>query len=155
MSVKQKIEVIDAFMNYIDERLNQWAAWCRQKVRLGIGYPPCSIEYRMMTEGCIPRSEYLGLRPMPTNELAEEMEAYMAELSKQYKDAAEAIRKHYYENGNSRQKGNAMKISKGQFDKLVLFAKAWLLGRMTPTGKLIRILRDLAEFKTQSNPKNI
>lgn len=153
MSVKQKIEVIDAFMNYIDERLNQWAAWYRQRVRLGIGYPPCSIEYRMMTEGCIPRSEYLSLRPMPTNELAEEIEACMVELSKQYKDAAEAVRKHYYEKGSAKQKSRAMQINESHFERLIVFARAWLLGRLTPTGKLVSVMRLLEQIEYQATAK--
>lgn len=133
-------------MRYIDERLNQWAAWYRQRVRLGIGYPPCSIEYRMMTEGCIPRSEYLGIKPMPTNELAEEMESFIVEMSKQHKTAAQALRKHYYEQGNAHQKSQTMHISESQFEKLVLFARAWLLGRLTSTPKLSRMMRELKQF---------
>ena len=147
--ITEEHKIITALLRYVDERLKLWAAWYRQRERLGIGYPPCSVEYRMMTEGCIPRGEYLGLRPMPTNLSAEEIEAFIAELNKQYEEAAQVIRRHYIDEGNVKEKAKLMNIKHEQFYELISFSRAWLLGRLTPTHHLKQIMNNLKFINNQ------
>lgn len=127
-----------AIMQYIENRLNEWAAWFRRRERLGIGYPPCSVEYRMMTEGYIPR-EYIGQKPLPTNEAAEEMEYLITAMAIQNHKMAEILRKCYLLSGGIREKAKHIGMSTSQIEVHLQSARWWLAGRLT-LDKQIEIL---------------
>ncbi|EFL91398.1 hypothetical protein REG_1696 [Candidatus Regiella insecticola LSR1] len=60
------------FTRYLENRLYQWAEWYSRGNFSGLGYPSCSIEYRIMTEGNVFRLP--GSKPLPIHAAAEEIE---------------------------------------------------------------------------------
>src|SRR5688572_24795799 len=100
-----KAEISD----YIDDRLREWATWASSGFRLGIGYPPCSLEYRLMIEGHVERG-YQGLVPMPEHASAEEMEALLCEMAAQHHKLAQIVRIYYLEAGTMKTKARRMGI---------------------------------------------
>lgn len=91
------------FIQYVEERLNQWADWYSRGNYYGLGYPSCSIEYRLMTEGYVARNNH-GQRSIPVNEEAEEVEKLIREMAKQNSNMALALRCHYFTRGGFRTK---------------------------------------------------
>ena len=62
----------DDMLEYVKQRLEKWAEWFSKGNWCGLGYPPCSLEYRLMMEGIIVRST--APRLLGYNEETEEME---------------------------------------------------------------------------------
>lgn len=121
----------DKFMKYLEERLYQWAEWYSRGNLYGLGYPPCSLEYRIMTEGTIIRST--GSRSLPTNAAAEEIENLVREMSQQNQTMALALRCQYFNRGSLRIKAKRLNISHTQFKHYVDMAHQWLAGRLSAT----------------------
>lgn len=119
----------DELMKYLEERLYQWAEWYSRGNLYGLGYPPHSLEYRIMREGTLVRST--GPVPLPTNEAAEEIEALVVEMLKYNRNMALALRIHYFNRGSLRTKSKKLNISYTQFRQYVESAHHWLLGRLT------------------------
>lgn len=116
-------------MKYLEERLYQWAEWYSRGNFCGLGYPPYSLEYRIMREGTLVRST--GSRPLPTNEAAEEIEALVVEMKNYNSDMALALRIHYFNRGSLRTKSKKLNISHMQYKRYVEMAHQWLTGRLT------------------------
>jgi hypothetical protein len=124
-----------AILNYIDERLCEWATWAQSGYRLGIGYPPCSLEYRLMTEGHFER-EYHGLAPTPEHAAAEEMEALICEMTAQCPKMAEVIRIHYLEKEGYSHKARRMGMSITLFKTHLNTGRWWLAGWLSSKNKV-------------------
>jgi hypothetical protein len=118
------------FINYVEGRLNQWAEWYSRGNWNGLGYPSCSIEYRLMTEGFVERTSYAS-RTLSFHEEAEEVEMLVNEMSKQNHHMALALRCHYFTRGGLRTKAKKIEISHMQFKHYVDMAHQWLAGRLS------------------------
>lgn len=118
-----------AILNYVDKRLREWAHWAISGIRLGTGYPPCSLEYRLMMEGHVIR-EYLGSKPTSVFPEAEEIEYFIREIAIQQNIIAKVIRAHYLEKGTMTHKVRQLGISVTQFKIYVLNCRWWLAGRL-------------------------
>ena len=130
------MNIDENFLGYVEERLDQWAKWFSEGNSYGMGYSPCSIEYRLMTVGIINKSS--GPKPLAYNEEAEEIESLICELAKQDKLTAEVLRYHYLQKGSFRDKSKAFNISHNQFSHFVDMAHHWLAGRLTAIVKYHR-----------------
>lgn len=82
----------DKLIKYIELRLEHWAKWFGKGNGSGLGFLPCSIEYRLMTEGMIIRQ--YGPAPLPCNDEAEEIEGFLREIAEQNRKIADALRCH-------------------------------------------------------------
>lgn len=120
----------EEFKKYIEMRLSQWAEWHCKDNRYGIGYPSCSVEYRLMIEGFIPRNKYAN-QILPSHSEAEEMEKLIKEMSCYNRTMAQAIRCHYLSNGGLRIKAKRVEVSHMQFKYYVDMAHQWLAGRFS------------------------
>jgi hypothetical protein len=119
----------EAFVKYVEERLQQWAEWYSRGNLYGLGYPPYTLEYRLMTEGIVVRST--GPRPIPSHEEAEEMENLVKEMSHQNHKMALALRCQYFSSGALRIKAKKLHISHNQFKYYVDLGHQWLAGRLS------------------------
>lgn len=119
----------DKFMKYLEERLHQWAEWYSRGNFCGLGYPPYSLEYRIMREGTVVRST--GPRSFPANEAAEEIEALVCEMAQHNRNMALALRCHYFSQGGLRTKSRKLNMSHSHYKYYVDMAHQWLSGRMS------------------------
>lgn len=120
----------DNFMNYLEERLHQWAEWCNRGHGLGLGYPSCSNEYRLMQgegiviRGGLPNTGY-------TNSGAEEIEELVKQMAQFNFVMAEALRRYYLNSGSLRSKCKQLNMSHTHFKYCVDMAHHWLAGRLS------------------------
>lgn len=119
----------DQFIEYVEERLQQWAEWFSAGNFYGVGFPRCSIEYRIMTEGHVIRST--AEKSFQINSEAEEIEEMVNEMAIQNKNMALALRCHYFTQGSLRFKAKKAEISHMQFKYYVDMAHQWLVGRFS------------------------
>lgn len=119
----------EAFLEYVDERLQQWAEWYSRDNLFGLGYPSCSIEYRLMTEGVIVKTT--GPKSLPSNEEAEEIELLVNEIAKQNERIALALRCQYFGHRRSRERAKSLGVSYAQFRIYVDLGRQWLAGRLS------------------------
>lgn len=115
------------FMLYVDARITKWAEWFMRGNWYGIGYPTCSVEFRMMTEGCILQNRN-GPGQLLCNEEAEEIERLVKQMAKQNPKMALALRCHYLNRGGLRIKAKLVEMSHMQFKNYVDMARYWLAG---------------------------
>lgn len=141
-----------AILNYIDDRLEEWAEWCKKGSRLGIGYPPCSIEYRLMTEGHVVR-EYIGLRPTPVHATAEEMENLIREMVVQNHKMADVIKYYYLNPGGIRHNARKLGMSHAHFETHLNIGRWWLAGRLTTQGRVKELTSYFRQLKQPKNEK--
>lgn len=120
----------DEYMKYLEKRLSQWAEWFSHGNWYGIGYPSCTIEYRLMNEGIIARNQYQP-KSIPCNKEAEEMELLVKEMAEHNQIMAHAIRCHYFTSGGLRAKAKQIDMSHMQFKYYVDMAHQWLAGRLS------------------------
>jgi hypothetical protein len=123
----------DGLKKYLDERLNEWAEWYSHGNWHGLGFSPCTVEYRLMTEGVVIK----GTAPKhsASNEDAEEIESWVKEMSEQNFKMALALRYHYFTEGGFRMKAKKVLVSHTQFKKYVDMAHQWLAGRLSAANK--------------------
>jgi hypothetical protein len=124
----------EKFIKYVDQRLDQWAAWYSSGNSYGLGYPRRSMEHVLMTEGIVSRSNTPKF--LPCNEDAEEIEALVVEMAKQNKKMALILRYYYFEPGALRIKAenfsaNYSSISWKKFKDYVDMARQWMAGRLS------------------------
>ena len=117
------------WMHYLQERLYQWAEWYSRGHGYGVGYPPCSTEYRLMTEGIVVKANYP--KPLPSNESAEEMEHLVKEMTEFNFVMAQALRSQYFDPGTLRSKSKQLNMSHSHFKHYVDLAHHWLAGRLS------------------------
>jgi hypothetical protein len=123
-------------LNEVDQRLQAWARWSTSGSRLGVGFPPCSQEYRLMTEGHVER--YAGIKPLSVFQEEEEIEYYIREMALQQKMIAKVIRAHYIDKGTIHQKSRYLGVSDAQFKIYLLICRWWLAGRLMGREKWVR-----------------
>ncbi len=117
------------FMVYVEKRLEHWARWFHSNHYYGLGFRSETIEYVMMTVGVLIKST--GVKPLPVDEDAEEIEALVVEMAAQNSKMATALRIHYFDRKKSRDRADAIQISASQFKNYVSMAKQWLAGRLS------------------------
>ena len=127
---------------YINDRLCEWAEWTLSDRHLGIGYPPCSLEYRLMREGHVEKT-YLGFTPLPEHPAAEEMEALLVEMATQYRQMADVIYAYYLERDGYLQKSRRLGISIALFKTHLNMGRWWLAGRLSSKVPLKNRIRHL------------
>jgi hypothetical protein len=115
---------------YVERRLDEWGHWFARGNLYGLGYPSCSIEYRLMREGMV-RTQPKGQRHTPINESAEEMEKLMQELALQNQKLALALRDYYINQFSLRQQAKQAGISHTQLKVLIDLGKQWVVGRLS------------------------
>jgi hypothetical protein len=124
----------DKFIEYVDQRLDQWATWYSSGNSYGLGYPQRSMEHVLMTEGVV--SKAATPKYLPCNEEAEEIEALVVEMAKQNKKMAFILRYYYFEPGALRAKAENFSadhssISWKKFKDYVDMARQWMAGRLS------------------------
>lgn len=123
----------------------------------GLGYPRCSIEYRMRTEGRMQKRR--GIKPMPCNEPAEEIEAFIKEMAEHHNRLmADALRCQYLVTGTLRTKAARLQMSHSGFKALIDMAEQWLAGRLSAKKRRFqdrsKITKDQAVDKPEISPAN-
>src|SRR5579862_7677339 len=111
------------FMAYVEKRLEHWAQWFHSNHHYGLGFHSETIEYVMMTVGVLIKST--GVKPLPVDEDAEEIEALVVEMAEQNSKMATALRIHYFDRKKSRDRADAIQMSSTQFKNNVKMAKQW------------------------------
>lgn len=119
----------ESFEKYVEHRLEEWAEWFNRKVNDGIGFPPHSVEYRLMTEAIIEKTH--GPKPLECHTDAEEMESLVKVLSEHNPKTALALRIHYFGRRKSRDRSEELKVSATRFRIYVDMARQWLAGRLS------------------------
>jgi hypothetical protein len=119
-----------AVMRYVDERLNNWAKWAREKVKLGVGYHSQSVEYRLITEGLLVR-EPGAKRPMPCDPKAEEVEELLMYMSQQCRVMADTVREMYLTDDRIENKSRRTCVSETVFKTYLAMGRWWLASRLT------------------------
>jgi hypothetical protein len=117
-------------MDYLDQRLIEWADWYLRQNDHGLGYPKKSIEARLMELGGF-LIKMTGHYYPPSHTNAEEIEDYIRELAKQNRILADTLRSAYLGIGTGRQKAKRMQLSYTQFKVYLGMAKQWLAGRFS------------------------
>src|SRR5438034_1235617 len=95
------------FLDYVDFRLKHWADWYVRGKTTGLGYPTCSVEFRLMLYGNLIQTTKQVV--LPTNEEAEEIENLIRELEGYDETMAQALRIQYISKDYCLDKGNAIK----------------------------------------------
>jgi hypothetical protein len=116
-------------IQYVEDRLNEWAAWVSHGNWYGLGYSPCSVLYRLMTEGILTKTT--APKMLPCNENAEEIEALIYEMWKQDQALAEALRINYLTQGSLRYKAKKFSINRDRLAYHLDMARQWLAGRLS------------------------
>src|SRR5688572_12327733 len=128
-SVRLKIPP-EQMLAYVERRLDEWGHWFARGNSYGLGYPSCSIEYRLMREGIV-RTQPKGQRHTPINENAEEMEQFVKELALQNQKLALALRDYYVNQCSLRKQAKQAGISHTQLKVWVDMGKQWVIGRLS------------------------
>lgn len=125
----------EKIIEYVQQRLAHWADWFSRGNLYGLGYPPCSIEYRLMTEGIV-RTQHHGSPPIATNKAAEEMEVLVKEMSLQNNKMALVLRCYYFYSGSLRRQAKQVGMSYTSFKAYVDMGHQWLAGRLSAKLKI-------------------
>ncbi|MCD6040302.1 MAG: hypothetical protein K0S27_1702 [Gammaproteobacteria bacterium] len=124
-----KIQKKEDFMIYVEKRLEHWAKWFKGGNHPGLGFRSETIEYVLMTVGIMIKST--GVKPLPFDEDAEEIEALVTEMASYNSKIAAALRIYYFDRRKSRDRAYAIQLSATQFNHYVNMAKQWLAGRLS------------------------
>jgi hypothetical protein len=119
----------EEFMAYVERRLDHWADWFKSSNHYGLGFHSEKIEYILMTVGMMIKST--DVKPLPSDEEAEEIEVLVTEMARHNSKMADALRIHYFDRKKARDRSPAMQISASQFRNYVSMAKQWLAGRLS------------------------
>jgi len=117
-------------LTYVERRLEEWGHWYSHGNLFGLGYPPCSVEYRLMREGIV-RTTPAGQRHTPINENAEEIEKLVQEMALQNPNMALALRHYYFNRYSLRKQAKKAGMSHMQLKALVDMGKQWVVGRIS------------------------
>jgi len=81
----------------LEDRLSEWAEWFKGRNDSGVGFPKETMLHRLRRDGLLVRAKagWRG-RTLPTNDNAEEVEAWVTDLYRYDKDLALVIRKRYF-----------------------------------------------------------
>ncbi len=117
------------FMGYVERRLDHWADWFKSSNHYGLGFHSEKIEYILMTVGMMIKST--DVKPLPSDEEAEEIELLVREMACHNSKMADALRIHYFDRKKSRDRANAIQMASTPFKNYVKMAKQWLAGRLS------------------------
>jgi hypothetical protein len=117
----------DDVLAAVKVRLEEWAEWYSRGQMYGLGYPSHSIEYQVLKGGG--GTQQYGCRLLSANEEAEEMEAWVCEMSKQNPSMARALRCYYFDVRSLRKAAQHLEIAPTQFKLYLEMAHQWLAGR--------------------------
>jgi hypothetical protein len=117
------------FIKYVESRLKEWAEWHSKENSGALGFSSVSIQYRLMNEGTIIKTN--DARSLPSNADAEEIEAYWTEMYEQNEAIAIAIKNYYFVDSTLRTQSQLMKISHNQFRHYVQMGHQWMAGRLS------------------------
>jgi hypothetical protein len=123
----------EEFMAYVERRLDHWAKWFNSSNHYGLGFRSETIEHVLMTVGIMIKST--DIKPLPSDEEAEEIEQLVREMACHNSKMADALRIHYFDRKKARDRSPAMQISASQFRNYVSMAKQWLAGRLSACGR--------------------
>lgn len=130
-NVEDFCRVSPEIARFLNKRLEEWAEWFSRYYDDGIGYAKQSTEYKMMKYGLVAR-EYIGKRPLPVNDEAEEIEnliRVMAFQNTQTCKYAVALREYYiYSKQNKRRTARALGVSEALLRIHLENAQLWLSG---------------------------
>jgi hypothetical protein len=113
--------------DYVEHRLHHWAKWYGQNNGSNLGYPSESLESRHLNSGGVIHSNG-GIRPLPCNPAAEELEAVISILMQYDEKIAQALCQDYLYKKDQLKKAKGMGISAAQFKIDVAHARYWLRG---------------------------
>jgi hypothetical protein len=131
-------------IDYVKERLIEWADFYG-RMQTSIGYPPLSIEGRLMRDGgVLPRSTKSPHDPMPSNTKAEEIEAYWKELHVELPKTAKAIKAKYFapHYATRTEIARKMRLSVRVFQKRAKAGEEWFFVKLSEK-------KSIAEVRTQ------
>lgn len=111
-------------IKYVECRLQDWADWYSRGNYFNIGYPSCSVEYKLM-KGAYRDSDH-NTTPFNINSEAEEVESLINKMAKVKKKWALSIHCYYFSRGGLRRKALMMNISHQMLKKNLNCAKYWL-----------------------------
>ena len=117
-------------VDYVEQRLIEWADWYLRRDDHGLGYPKKSIEAQLMELGGF-IIKTTGCYYPPSHASAEEIELHLLALAKQNRQLADTLRGAYLLVGTSRQKAKRLQLSYTQFKVYLAMAKQWLAGRLS------------------------
>lgn len=117
-------------LRYVEYRLEEWAHWYSRGCYMGLGYPNQStIAALKEYQGVMIKTQ--GIKPIATNEQAEEIEDLMKELALQNKRLTDVLRQNYFGVGTAAYKAEQVGLSYAHFKVQLDMAKQWLAGRLT------------------------
>lgn len=117
-------------LDYVEHRLEEWAHWYSRGCYMGLGYPNKSTVAALQEyQGMVIKTQ--GIKSMPINEQAEEIEDLMKELTLQNKRLTDVLRQNYLGVGTAADKAKQVGLSYAHFKVQLDMAKQWLAGRLT------------------------
>jgi len=119
---------------YLNKRLDEWADWFIRDYARSLGFPKQNTIHKMMVLGNVPKEDFT-IKPLPTNEPAEEIEKLiriMAFQNNQTFKYANALREYYiYSQRSKRRTARALGVSEAITHAYVENAHLWLSGWFT------------------------
>jgi hypothetical protein len=109
----------------LDYRLQVWARWYQSLLSGSLGYSNSPLASLIETGIAIGST---GPKPLPINEVAEEMDAAIRTLRQHNTDLSRALVIYYTGQGPLRQRGKVLGISHRCFMERVNAARQWLTG---------------------------
>ncbi len=116
-------------LEYVKSRLHHWAGWYDKDQDHPIGYARCSLEYRMMQEGVVIKTQ--GVKPLPCDQKAEEIEAYVCELAIDAPHIAFALRSHYFSSMYISLNKHDLQLTEDKKKQYVDRGHQWLLWKIS------------------------
>lgn len=113
--------------DYVEHRLRHWVKWYSQNDIHHLGYPQECLESRHLTNGGVIHHNR-GLKPLPCNPTAEEMENIISILTQADEKVAKALRQDYIYKSEQALKAKILGVSVAQYKIDVGFARYWLRG---------------------------
>jgi hypothetical protein len=124
------------FATYLEYRLQEWAEWFSKGNFYGVGFPSCTVEYRLMTEALI--NQQSGYKSLHCNSDAEEIELLINEMAEQNFKMALALRTQYFKKRKAQDYSSEVGVSGTRFRGFVEMGKQWLAGRLSASIKVRR-----------------
>jgi hypothetical protein len=132
----EDIEPKREILRCLDERMKEWGAWARQKVRLGIDYPKQSVIARLIDEGLLVRERQCNKGCLPCHSSAEEIEDFLKDMSSQYRLMADTVREMYLTEDRIENKARRNGTSVTLFNNYLSMGRWWLVSRISFKAKL-------------------
>lgn len=106
-------------------RLREWGYWCNAILTMGLKLPSVSILGQMVElKGELIKST--APRLAPENEIAEEIDDLVNQLSKQEPEKAKILCIHYIERRSNKEKFKKANMPRTSYFRLLLSAENWI-----------------------------